>query len=195
MSISKSDYQLLVSKVGQEYADHLVQAADAQDKAIEGAGVSFKSLPNLPPVKVPIADKGENPFGGDEDEDDEDEEMKSFSPTEIVMVSGLKQLTEHFVANLKELDETRKQVKDLSNQVDINNGSIGEVKDSLRRIEQHFKQLVNRQPASRSDKTMYDGGDPLVDTVITENHAEKSQPEPILNQISKQVSIPSVPTE
>lgn len=196
MSISANDFENMKIHLGDEWAQWVVDATEAKGKGVADAGVKFKTLPGLATLKA-----GDNPFDDEDDEDekgenpfadDDDEDEKSFTPANLAMFSGLKQLTEHITATHKELDATRKQVKDLSNQVFNGNAETGSMKDSMRRIEQYLGKLANRQPASKSNASQYSGGDPLIDEVVTNNHKASDAPVPVFNQMKNNIQIPPV---
>ena len=197
MSVSPKDFENLKQNLGEDWANRVVSAVEAQGKAVRNAGVTHK---NISPVSSLIKmdgmddededEKGDNPFAGD-DEEDEEKTFDGFTDVDMVFLAGLKDLTSGLVANHKELDAQRKQVKDLANQVDINNKSIGTVTDSLRRIEKYLGQLTKRMPASKSDSTLYNGGDELVDKAVDKNHEDKNAPEPLLSQMRKSYPSPT----
>lgn len=185
MSISKQDFDALKHTLGEDWAKWVSEAAETQGKALEGASVQFKAMPKPP-------------FGDDEDEDEEkkpEDKQISFTQKDIITLSAIKQLNDTATAQHAELDELRKQVKDLNNQIDQMKLGQGTQVDSMRRIEGYLGQLTGKQPASKAPQSQYFGGDANIDTAVQKNHEQQAQPKPVFEQMkaSQNVVIPTMP--
>jgi hypothetical protein len=175
-SMDQDAYKRLVADVGKEMADNVVNALNSQGKSIENLGTAYKM-----------------PMGSDEDEkeDMEDEDEPPFPPKkshdlttpDLVLFSSMKTLSDITHGLHKEVDEVRKTQKDGNNQIEQLRDKIGDVEDSLRRIEQHFQKLTTRQPASTSAATQFMGNYPPVDTAYQKNQEGQDAPVPIFNQM------------
>ena len=188
--VKQDSYNELVERVGKSFADAIVTHLEKEGKNLEGAGVAFK----MPTV-------GEDESGEDMEDDKGDkpkDEMKAidFNEKDFIMLSGIKQLSDFIQAMHKTNDDLRKEVKDIGNQLEALKIAIGDTTDANRRMGGYFSELLNRQPASKSDATKYQGGNPAIDNPLQENHKQQDTPVPVFQQMKNNqgVTIPTIPT-
>lgn len=164
---------------GKETADYIVNLAIAQGKILEESGVAFKA-------KKP-------PFGQDDD-DEEDEDgkpkkpKKSISDESLLIMASSKQMNDEtlkIIGNYAgQIDEARKETKDLGNRVGNLETAIGDVNDKMRRMSEYFGQLTGQQPrASKSAQTIVPEGDLHTDFIIKQNEEAARSNVPIFNQM------------
>lgn len=184
--VQKESYDELVKRVGQPFADSIVSHLESQGKDIKGAGVAFK-------MPMP-GDEDEEGEDMEDDKESDDKKSYAFDEKDYIMLSGMKQLGDFMQAMHKTTDDLRKEVKDLANQLEQVKLGQGDVLDASRRQQTYFGQLIGQQPASKSDNTLYTGGNPAIDKTLTENHAQQKQPVPVFEQMKNSggVVIPTI---
>ena len=176
-TVDETAKQDLVNRLGKPFAESIIQHLESKGKDIEDKGVAWK-MPNMPED-----DEGED-MEDDKGDNKKPDSMKSLdlSEKDMMVFQGMKQLGDFMQAMHKTQDDLRKQVKDLSNQLEQMKDGQGNQTDTMRRMTQYFGQLTQQQPASKSKQTQYNGDDANIQEVLNKNHEQEPKPAPVFEQ-------------
>jgi len=162
-TITDAQRQELEKQLGADFAKMVIERADAVGKELEAQDVAFKSAPD------------------------------GFSAETLIVLGAIKALTEKDAAYVKELDEHRQTVKDLSNQVaqlitkfDGDKDVSHRTQEALAGVQKALSELTARRPAaSKSPNTQIADDDPQARFLDEKNNEadEKQKAVPVLSQI------------